>query len=289
MNEDLETRLLELEQEMQNPNLWSDKARAQSIVAEYQQIKDRLESGNSGSGFSSCILSVLAGAGGDDAEDFVRMLVSMYTTYCEKNGWSMYDVDATPSEHGGYRSYSVTIAGSNCFEKLKLEMGVHRLIRISPFNSLGKRQTSFALVEVIPEISRDEEVELAKTDLQIEFSKAGGPGGQNVNKRETAVRIVHIPTGISVYANGQRSQESNREAAMKKLRGKLFLLAEEKQNKEGDGYKISGIVDNEWGSQMRTYTLHPYQLVKDHRTNIEIRNVDSILKDANLEELTKNL
>ena len=289
MNEDLETRLLELEQEMQNPNLWGDKIRAQSIVAEYQQIKDRLENGNSGSGFSSCILSVLAGAGGDDAEDFVRMLVSMYTTYCEKNGWSMYDVDATPSEHGGYRSYSVTIAGSNCFEKLKLEMGVHRLIRISPFNSLGKRQTSFALVEVIPEISRDEEVELAKTDLQIEFSKAGGPGGQNVNKRETAVRIVHIPTGISVYANGQRSQEANREAAMKKLRGKLFLLAEEKQNKEGDGYKISGIVDNEWGSQMRTYTLHPYQLVKDHRTNIEIRNVDSILKDANLEELTKNL
>jgi peptide chain release factor 2 len=289
MNENLETRLLELEQEMQNPNLWSDKTRAQAIVAEYQQIKDRLENGNSGSGFSSCILSVLAGAGGDDAEDFVRMLVSMYTTYCEKNGWSMYDVDATPSEHGGYRSYSVTVAGATCFEKLKLEMGVHRLIRISPFNSLGKRQTSFALVEVIPEISRDEEVELAKTDLQIEFSKAGGPGGQNVNKRETAVRIVHIPTGISVYANGQRSQESNREAAMKKLRGKLFLLAEEKQNKEGDGYKISGIIDNEWGSQMRTYTLHPYQLVKDHRTNIEIRNVDSILKDANLEELTKNL
>ena len=183
------------------------------------------------------------------------------------------------NDHGGYRNVSFEIEGKNAYGMLKNEGGVHRLVRISPFNAKKLRHTSFSLVEILPKFSKLEErdVLLRPEDLKIEFARSGGPGGQNVNKRETAVRIVHIPTNLSAHVSTERSQEQNRELAMAILRAKIFKKAEEEKKSIEESIKLTKNTEIEWGNQIRSYVLHPYKMVKDHRTKIETSDVEGVL------------
>ncbi|MEK9184033.1 MAG: peptide chain release factor-like protein [Patescibacteria group bacterium] len=212
-------------------------------------------------------LAIYAGAGGDDAKDWANMLFNMYIKYAQKRGWKIIITDDRAAE----------IKGEYVYGTLKKEKGVHRLVRISPFSSKKLRHTSFALVEIVPELPEMDErnFQIPTEDLRVEMSRSSGPGGQNVNKRETAVRIVHLPTGISAASQVERSQAQNKERALKVLKAKLFQLMEQKQEKELSNLKTK--ITPEWGNQIRSYVLHPYQLVKDHRTKIEHHNPDAVL------------
>lgn len=270
---------------MYKPDFWSDKDRAQGIIAEIQDLKDELE------GFGkydrgNAILSIFTGAGGDDAEDFSRMLLHMYTKYIESQGWTYFITDEHKTDNGGYRSVSLKIEGNGAYGNLKNESGVHRLVRLSPFNAKSKRNTSFSMVEVLP-VFKKADFKIPETDLDISFAKSGGAGGQNVNKRETAVRIVHTPTGLSVNSSSQRSQEANREEAMSLIQAKVWKKAEEDQKNKERGLAISASTDNEWGSQIRSYVLHPYKMVKDHRTGVEISQVEKVLEDGTINEFVE--
>jgi len=225
---------------------------------------------------SSAILSIHAGTGGTDAQDFAYILLRMYVRWAEKKKYNVKVVDVLPGEEAGIKSATILVEGPWAYGKLKGEKGIHRLIRISPFDANARRHTSFASVTVIPEIDEEIEVEIRPEDLKIETMRASGHGGQHVNKTETAVRITHIPTGIVVVCQNERSQYLNKMTALKILKARLYQLEKQKleEKKEeliGEKKEIS------WGNQIRSYILHPYKVVKDHRTQLEVYKVDEVL------------
>ena len=235
----------------------------------------------------SAVLSVFAGAGGMDSEDWASLLLRMYRRFAEHRGWKVKALHEHWGEGRGpagwgIKNATILIEGPLAYGYLKKESGVHRLVRISPFSAQSLRHTSFALIDVMPEFVAPEEVQIKPEDLKIDFFRSSGPGGQNVNKRETAVRVTHLPTGLQVASQAERSQERNREIALELLRSRLYKFSLEKQKKERQGVRQQK-VSIEWGSQIRSYVMHPYQMVKDHRTGIETSKIDAVL-DGELDE-----
>lgn len=226
-------------------------------------------------------LSVYAGAGGKDSEDWAASLLRMYHRFAERRGWKTKVIHEHWGESRGpagwgIKNSTLAIAGSYAYGYLKRESGVHRLVRISPFSAQSLRHTSFALVDVMPELVESNEVEIKPDDVEVQFFRSSGPGGQNVNKRETGVRISHKPTGITVASQAERSQERNREIATELLRSRLYQFELQRQEKERRGIRQEKVAV-EWGSQIRSYVMHPYQMVKDHRTSVETSNIDAVL------------
>lgn len=231
---------------------------------------------------SGAIVSVYAGAGGRDAADWAAMILRMYQRYCERRKWPAKILHQHFNEEGGIKNATLEVDGRFAYGYLKGENGVHRLVRVSPFSAQKLRHTSFALVEVMPEITAEQELEIKPEDVKTETFRSSGPGGQNVNRRETAVRVIHIPTNISAACQSERSQAQNREKAMNLLRSKLVALELQKEKEERRRLKGEK-VRIEWGRQIRSYVLHPYKMAKDHRTEIETSKVDEVL-DGGLDE-----
>ena len=264
-----------------------DESVAADLVAETNALEKRVEELRLSTllkgeyDHNNAILSLHAGAGGTEAQDWVSMLYRMYTRYCEKKGYAVKVLDLLEGDEAGIKSVSFEVVGDDAYGYLKAEKGVHRLVRISPFDASGRRHTSFASLDVMPEVDDATEVEIRSEDLRVDTYRSSGAGGQHVNKTESAIRITHLPTGIVVQCQNERSQIQNREMAMRMLRSKLIELkereiAEKNAEIKGEMKKI------EWGSQIRSYVFHPYTMVKDHRTNAETGNIQAVM-DGDLE------
>lgn len=292
--EDRMTRAVEIEKQMAEPSFWADQERARDLSQEYasiQKLLDRYLAAESEDDLRAleletllhgqhdmrpALMSVHAGAGGTEAQDWAQMLLRMYQRFVEKRGWKIVMYDQSLGEEAGIKSVTFRVEGDNAYGWMKPEAGVHRLVRMSPFDADHARHTSFALVEVVPEMDDTGDLEIDEKDLRIDIYHAGGHGGQNVNKVATAVRVTHIPTGIVVACQNERSQGQNRDIAMRLLHSKLAARMEAERAaelKELRGEYHSA----EWGNQIRSYVLHPYQLVKDHRTDIEQGNTEAVL------------
>lgn len=280
-------KIEKLEADMNSPDFWLDKEKAQKSIKELQALKDELEGvGKYDKG--NAVMTIFSGAGGDDSEDFSAMLLEMYLKFISKQNWEFFLIHENKNDHGGYRNITIEISNpstrssrsgrSGPYGTLRNESGVHRLVRVSPFNANQKRHTSFSMVEVIPKFEKVGEIEIPENEIKVEFARSSGPGGQNVNKRETAVRVIHIPTNLSVHAESERSQAQNKEKAMQILAGKLYKKLEEERQAKEKGMYISKSTQIEWGNQIRSYVLHPYKMVKDHRTNVETSNVEAVLE-----------
>lgn len=225
---------------------------------------------------NNAILAMHAGAGGTEAQDWVEMLLRMYTRWAEKSGYTVKTLDFLPGDEAGVKSVTIQIIGENAYGYMKSEKGVHRLVRISPFDASGRRHTSFASLEVMPELDDDIEVDINPDDLRVDTYRASGAGGQHINKTESAIRITHIPTGVVVSCQTERSQFQNRDTAMKMLKAKLLELKEREHKEKIEDLK--GVqLDIAWGSQIRSYVFCPYTLVKDHRTNCEQGDVNAVM------------
>lgn len=225
---------------------------------------------------NDCILTLHTGVGGTDANDWTEMLLRMYTRWCEKKGFKLETIDYLEGDEAGIKSVTIKVKGEFSYGYLKAEKGIHRLVRISPFNANGKRQTSFASVEVLPELTKSQDIDIRSEDLKVDTYRASGAGGQHVNKTESAIRITHIPTGIVVQCQSERSQFSNKDTAMAMLKSKLIEL-KERAHKEKIEDLTGELKDMGWGSQIRSYVFHPYNMVKDHRTLEETSNLSAVM------------
>ena len=273
--EDIET-LIEMASEEEDEEL---AAETQEAFAEFETAYESLRISTLLSGEydkNNAILSLHAGAGGTESCDWAGMLYLMYTRWAGKKGFETRVIDYLDGEEAGIKSVTVEIKGENAYGYLRSERGVHRLVRISPFNAAGKRQTSFASCDVMPEIDEDLNVEIADEDIRIDTYRASGAGGQHINKTDSAIRITHIPTGIVVQCQNERSQHKNKDQAMKMLKTKLYLLKEQQHLEKLSDIR-GDVGDNGWGSQIRSYVLQPYTMVKDHRTNKESGNPSAVL------------
>jgi peptide chain release factor 2 len=269
-----------------------DEETAKEIRAKLSDIEDKIEDIEfkrmlgSEDDEKNAIVSINSGAGGTEAQDWAEMLLRMYLRYAERNGYVVDMLDLQPGDGAGIKSATFFVNGSYAYGYLKAESGVHRLVRISPFDANKRRHTSFASVFVSPEIDEDIQVDIDEKDLRIDTFRAGGKGGQHVNKTDSAVRITHIPTGIVVSCQNERSQHQNRAVAMKVLRARLYELEKEKQKEKLEELHATK-KDIAWGSQIRSYVLHPYRMIKDHRTGYETGNVEPVL-DGDLSEFIKS-
>ena len=268
--------LLELNLEEDREEIWEEIEQKVEVIEKDIERKELIVLLDSKYDTNNAIITIRPGAGGTESQDWVEILLRMYLRWAEKNGYKPKIVEISPGDEAGIKNVTFTVSGSHVFGYMKAEKGIHRLVRISPFDANRRRHTSFASVEVIPEIDQEVEIEIKESDLRIDTYRATGAGGQHVNTTDSAVRITHLPTNIVVQCQNERSQYSNKMTAMKILRARLFDHYQEE--KAEDLKEIRGKKkDIAWGSQIRSYVFHPYQMVKDHRTEVESGNLQAIM------------